>query len=367
MVTLAVADPAIATVSPATVTIPSGQVLPPVNPQITGVALGVTSVTAAATGFAPETRPVTVALTLAFQPTPPTITITSGATQNVVLTLSAPAAAGGFAVNLSSDNASVASVPATITIPVGGVGSTTIRASAPGVAEVTKPINVISLGAVLVNGGASSTVNVGRELQETFTVRLQNAPPSPVDITLTVTAGSGVLLSSDPLVAGSTTLVVPAVNDTSSRIVYAQGTALGTATVTVTAPGYAAATLTVNVTPSGFAFQNTTDPETVDAFAVNQNYRVYTVRLNAAGAFQVYQNTRGGTSFNVPVTSSNAAAGVIVTSPLVFSGNTSFINAVFDPVAAGSTLLAVTQPAGFTATTTANINASTSAATCRRA
>ncbi|MFO7688998.1 MAG: Ig-like domain-containing protein, partial [Cryobacterium sp.] len=315
VISLSTADPTIATISPATVTIPNGQVLPPVNPQVTGVALGATTVTATAASFAPETRAVAVALTLAFQPAPPTITVTAGTTQNVALSLSAPAVTGGFTVNLSSDDAAVASVPATIIFPAGqtlvqvpvtgaGVGSTTIRASAPGVAEVTKPISVFSLGSVLINGATTSTVSVGRDLQESLTVRLQNAPLTPTDITLTVTAGAGVLLASDPAAVGATTLVVSGVNDISNRTIYVQGTALGTATVTVTAPGYTSGTLTVNVTPSGFAFFNTSDPGTVDAFAPNLNLRVYGVRLNDAGVFQTWQNTRGGATFNVPVTSS---------------------------------------------------------------
>jgi hypothetical protein len=77
------------------------------------------------------------------------------------------------------------------------------------------------------------------------------------------------------------------------------------------------------------------------------------------GAFAAWQNTRGGATFNVPVTSSEAATGTITNSPLVFSPNTNFRNAAFAPVAAGSTLVGITQPAGFTATTTANTNART--------
>jgi hypothetical protein len=144
------------------------------------------------------------------------------------------------------------------------------------------------------------------------------------------------------------------VADAANRTVYVQGTALGATVVTATAAGYGNATLAVTVTPSGFVFNSTTDPETVDAFAPNQNYQVYSARLNDAGAWQDFQRTRGGATFNVPVTSSNVAVGTIVTSPLVFTGNTNFVNATFDPIANGSTNLAITQPAGFTATTTAS-------------
>jgi hypothetical protein len=365
VISVSTADPTIATISPATVTIPNGQVLPPVNPQVTGVALGATTVTATAAGYAPETRAVTVALSLAFQTLPATIEIPVSGTQNVALNLSAPANVGGFTANLASDNTGVATVPATVTFPAGqtqvqvpvtgvGAGGTTIRASAAGVPEATKAVTVFSLGSVQFS---PATVTVGRNLQQSVSVRLQNAPPSPVDLTLSVPAGSGVLLSSSATGAGAETLVIPAVADASFRSVYVQGTAIGTPTVTASAPGYAAGTLAVTVTPSGFAFYAVNDPTEVDVFAPNQQYQVWSVRLNEAGVLQAWQPTRGGATFEVPATSSNPAAGTIVTSPLVFEGNTSFVNATFDPIALGSTNVSITQPAGFTATTSASTSA----------
>jgi hypothetical protein len=367
VISLSIADPATATINPLTVTIPNGQSLPLANPQVTGVALGTTTVTATAAGYAPETRAVTVALTLTFQAAPATIVITRGVTQNVSLTLSAPAAAGGFTANLSSDNPAVASVPATIAFPAGqtvvqvpvtgeGVGSTTIRASAPGVPEATKAIQVIDLGSVLF---AAASLRTGRDLQSSVSVRLQNAPPAPVDLTLSVPAGSGVLLSSDPLVQGTETLVIPGVANALNRLVYVQGTAVGSTTATASAPGYADALLPVTVSPSGFVFTSVNSPVTVDAFAANQNYAVRLAILNNDGSFFTWDAVRGGASIPVVVTSSNPAAGTIVNSPVTFTSNVSFVNASFDPVAPGSTVVAITQPAGYTATTTASTSART--------
>jgi hypothetical protein len=51
---------------------------------------------------------------------------------------------------------------------------------------------------------------------------------------------------------------------------------------------------------------------------------------------------------NVSVTSSNPAVGEIVGSPAVFTGGDSFKNLAFDPIAVGSTTLAVSAPLGFT-------------------
>jgi hypothetical protein len=236
-----------------------------------------------------------------------------------------------------------------ITQPAGFTATTTANASA----RTQFTVNVVGSSVLF----STATVSVGRNLQQNVSVRLQSAPPAPVDLTLSVPAGSGVLLSTDPVAAGAETLVIPAVADAANRTVYVQGTGIGSTLVRASAPGYADGTLTVNLTPSGFVFRLASDPETVPGTSVA--YSVYSSRLNDAGAFQAYQETRGGATFNVPVTSSNLAAGTIANSPLVFTGNTSFVTASFVPVAAGSTLLSITQPAGFTATTTASTTART--------
>ncbi len=367
VVNLTMANTAIATVT-SPVIIPNGAFVPPNNPQITGVALGTTTVTAAASGFAPETRAVTVALSLSFATAPNPLQVTVGQTESIALTLSAPAAAGGLTVNLSSDATAIATVPATVFIPFGqtqvqvpvtgvALGATTIRANAAGIAEATKSVQVIDLGDVLFN---LASVAVGDELQQSGSVRLESAPPAPVDITLSVPAGSGVLLSQNPTVAGSETLTIPNVGDAANRTFYVQGTALGATTVTASATGYASDTLPVTVTPSGFAFYGVSDPVQVDAFAPNQTYQVWSVRLNPDSTFSgAWQPLRGGATASVPVTSSNTVAGTITNSPLNFIGNTSSINAVFDPIAQGSTTVSLAQPAGFTATATATGNART--------
>ncbi|MFO7690086.1 MAG: Calx-beta domain-containing protein, partial [Cryobacterium sp.] len=284
-----------------------------------------------------------------------------GATFNVPVT-SSNVAAGIFVtsplvftgntnfINAVFDPVAAGTTRLAITQPAGFTATTTVNANA----RVQFDMNVVG-SSVFFQGAASATTLVGRDLQQGVTVRLQSAPPSPVDITLTVPAGSGVLLALDPLAAGAETLVLPAVNNTTNRTVYVQSTSLGSTIVRASASGYSDGTLTVNQTPSGFAFFGTSDPETVPGTPAT--YRVYSIQLNNFGAFQSWQETRGGATFNVPVTSSNAAAGIFVTSPLVFTGNTNFVNATFLPVSAGSTLLAITQPGGFTPTTTTNTNA----------
>jgi hypothetical protein len=97
-------------------------------------------ITVSAFNFPPVTTQVQVAYTLKFLQG--SLSISHGATQNLILLLSAAAPAGGLTVNLSSSNTGAATVPASITIPGGqsamalpvtgvAAGSAGITASAP--------------------------------------------------------------------------------------------------------------------------------------------------------------------------------------------------------------------------------------------
>ena len=111
-VTLSSSDPSIATVT-TTVFIPAGLQIPAANPQVLGVAIGSTNITAVATGFAPDTQSVAVTVSLSFSPA--SLTVIQGRTANIALNLSSPAPAGGLTINMSIDNPSVATVPSTVT------------------------------------------------------------------------------------------------------------------------------------------------------------------------------------------------------------------------------------------------------------
>ena len=117
-------------------------------------------------------------------------------------------------------------------------------------------------------------------------------------------------------------------------------------TVTASAPGYANGLVAGDGEPVGLRVHRLSNPITVDAFAANQNYVMRLGILNDDGSYFTFDSVRGGASIPVVVTSSNAAAGTIVNSPVMFTSNVSFVNAIFDPVALGSTVVAITQPAG---------------------
>jgi hypothetical protein len=66
-------------------------------------------------------------------------------------------------------------------------------------------------------------------------------------------------------------------------------------------------------------------------------------------AFQENEAVRAGATVQVPVTSSNTAAGVITVSPITFGANVTSVTTQFDPIAAGTSTLTVGTPAGFDA------------------
>ena len=144
-------DPSKATVTPS-VFVPGGRTSANTQPIVTGMNLGTVNITATALGYTPDTQPVRVTASLAFSRC--CVTISRSATLNVVLNLSAPAPSGGLTVQLRSDNASIAAVPAMVTlsphatsvnVPITGLaaGNTLIHASAlPELADISIKVTV---------------------------------------------------------------------------------------------------------------------------------------------------------------------------------------------------------------------------------
>jgi hypothetical protein len=151
-------------ITPASVFIAAGATTPAVQPMIIGVTFGSASIGASATGYTSASQLVQVAAALSFSP--PSLAINGPGSQNLLLSLSAPAPAAGLNVTLSSSNPAVASVAGSVNIaanatsvvvPVSGAnsGSATITASTavPNVSGAT--------AAVTVTGTASSNISIG--------------------------------------------------------------------------------------------------------------------------------------------------------------------------------------------------------------
>ena len=350
-------NPGVATVSPS-VTVPEGLRIPASNPQIAGVSLGTTVITAEAVNFVPDTRDAVVGISMSFSPS--ALTVTSNTTGNITLQLASPAPAGGLTVALAMDNPSVATAPAAATVPGGqnsteititGVadGTTTLRANAVGVAEATATI-VVNTPSINIGN-----FSVGNNLQEVVG-SVQHATlgrPAPavtgVDLTITSSDPARLLVSANPNAMGGPSAIVHVNGGETSIPTFAlQALAnSGTVQITTTATGYATDTSTVTLSPSGFVIP-VLGSFTTTAFSPNVSFQVSAARLEPGTLlWAASQPVRGGLFVPVPVTSSDSSVGTITTSPLLFGGNVLQLPTEFDPLNAGSTTIAVETPAGF--------------------
>ncbi len=378
-------DPSIA-ISDATTFVPEGALIPAVNPQITGVALGLTSIRATATGFAPASRGATVALEVTLTPTTLDIPVTR--TRQVSAQLSAPAPAGGLLLDLSLDDPTLASHLSTVIIPAGQtlsgpidltagsvLGSTILRAGGSGIVEDTTAIDIVPLpqAFMIQVGGHIQHFFVGVDLQTVARVRLESAPPGPVDIVVSVPANSGVVISELPTTSGSAALLVGSeVTGLFSDSFYIQGLVEGndvnddvpfTIEVfeagTTTPAEYVSLPSDVDIGPSGFDFSTPVDLVTT-AFSPDSNVTVRSALLNDGETaappnnIRQFQGVRGGhPGVSIDLTNSQPSVGTFTT-PVVIPANATSTTAVFDPLAAGTTELGVTQPAGFFAPANGN-------------
>ncbi|MCP4331016.1 MAG: hypothetical protein GY785_00045 [Gammaproteobacteria bacterium] len=346
-------NPSIATVTPS-VFIAEGLQVPAANPKIAGLLLGSVTITGTATGFAPDSRIATVTLDSNFSPA--NLSVIESATQNITLQISAPAPAAGLTFNLGTDDAGIATVPATATVGAGqtsvqivvsgiAVGATTLRANSAGLAEATASINVNPMPAINLGN-----TTVGDDLQIGLSGSLGLvAPAGGVLVTLTSSDPTKVLLSNSRSSAGGASINVQ-VNAGSSFIstFYVQSlTDTGTVTITTTAPGYATDTSSVTSVPSGFWFNSSNF--TRDVFTSNVSIQVRSTRLSPGTLTRAQdQEIRGGHSVNLDLTNSDNTTGTLTVNPLVFNGGGgNAVNTAFDPLSAGTSTIGIVQPSGF--------------------
>ncbi|HXS96501.1 MAG TPA: PKD domain-containing protein [Candidatus Limnocylindrales bacterium] len=246
-VALSTSDSSKVSITPATVTIPAGQVSPASQPSVTGGNYGTATITATAPGYTTGNASVQVTTTIAFAS--PAITISGLTTQSVALNLASPAPPSGLTVNLTSGNTSVATVPATVTIPGNssttnvlvtavGTGNATITAApvVSGIASATLGVTVVTSGSIGVP--ASSGLGLGQTVS--FPITLSTPAASPVTVALSSSDTSRVTVSpaSVTIAAGQ---ITPAVQPTMT------GVNFGSATITASASGYSAGSSSIQV------------------------------------------------------------------------------------------------------------------------
>ena len=108
-------------------------------------------------------------------------------------------------------------------------------------------------------------------------------------------------------------------------------------------------TQTITVDPSGFMINSPSAINTT-TFSANTNVQIAAARLLPGTlVFQENETVRAGLTVPVTISSSNAAAGIVTPNPLSFGPGVGTINAQFDPLAEGTTVVAATPPSGFDA------------------
>ena len=245
-----------------------------------------------------------------------------------------PAAAGTSLIQLAT--------PATFSTPATNQAIT---------ATVTAP-------RIQISGGS---FEVGRDLQQSVSIQLAEAPPSPVTVTLQVASAAiaTVVTAANATQAGGDTLTFSNVTSAFVGSIFVQGrTSSGTTTLTAQVPGYSDAVVTITTRPSGFVINTSQNGDfTTTTAAANtaislQSARLDPVTLNLSQA----QAVRGGVTVAVPVTTINQtpggpAVGTIAKSPVTFGANVSTVfapnTAEFDPAVAGVATITVGVPTGF--------------------
>lgn len=341
---------------------------------IQGHAVGTTSLTIAAAGFASNTVSVTVDPsgfifasnnfnTTTFSSTTNVYVqpvFLSPGTLNVVGNASLAPGIGSVAVPIVSSNTSVGTVTTPITFNPGdssdfasfqpiNAGSSALTISTP--AGFSTPSNAATqqitatVTAPPINVQTNSLAT-GLGLQVATYTYLSISPPAGVTVTLTSSNPGAVLLSKSLTAAGTGTITFNNITNGQTLSYFVQGTGLGSSTITISAPGYSSNTVAVAADPSSFIFASSSFSTTT--FSPTTNVYAQPVIL-APGVLTVIGTgyLAPGAPVTVPITSSIPGVGT-VTTPITFNPGDSSDFAVFQPVGAGSTVLTISTPGGFT-------------------
>ncbi|HEU5403844.1 MAG TPA: hypothetical protein VFU86_20985, partial [Terriglobales bacterium] len=246
-----------------------------------------------------------------------------------------------------------AGVPsATLTFHPLATGTTDISVTEP--SSFTAPSNFQVLHVTV--GNATITMNpltVGNNLQAADTIYLSDPAPSPagVDVTITSSDPTKVVLSSDPTQAGAASATVHVNGGTRGLPTFYVQALASSGTVTLTAKGtdLTDGTTTITLAPSGFVIVNSSinSGSTGDS-TVTVGTSVLDASLNPTGTRQGIRP--GAAPVNVLIASSNTGIAT-VTSPVAFAANAITATSTFHPVAAGNTTISIQAPSGFSTPT----------------
>ena len=235
---------------------------------------------------------------------------------------------------------------ASTTFQPSAAGTTNIAITTPGGFSTASPVQTLTATVTAPQMYMFNTYT-GVNLQNSFGFSLRVAPPTPETVTITSSNPAIFTLSGSETVAGTGTLTFSTSN--SGQTIYVQGQSAGTATFTVSAPGYTSSTSTVTVYPSGFAFGGYyTPPYSTTTFSGTSSPSVYTVTIGSGGSAQNYGlPLNPGVTATVVVTDSAPSVGTISSAALVFNTGDTVHSFNFQPVSAGTTTLGISTPTGF--------------------
>ena len=324
-VVLSSSDPSKVIIGPVGVFFAEGSTTSPVQPRLTGIDFGSSTITASASGLVGDSEVVLVGT--AHGLVPANLTINGlGATQNLTLTLSSPAPAGGITFNLSSSNPSVATVPgsvtvfanaSSVTVPVTSVsaGTTVIHSSSlPGFGDVTATVTVVSTGTI----GLPTGIVVGPGQSVPFPVTIGTPAPAG-GVTITLTSADPTKVSISP---GTVTIAAGATTPATQPQV--TGVAVGSANITASAPGFTSASQSVQVS-TGLSFTPSS------------------LTLNVGAAAFVTLNLSSAIPLTVSLVSSNPGVAA-VPSTVTFNGSQTTLSVLVNGVAAGSASITASGP-----------------------
>ncbi len=193
--------------------------------------------------------------------------------------------------------------------------------------------------------------SIGKDLQILGAASLSAAAPAGnLQVTLTSSDVQVLLLSTSEFAPGTSSITVQ-VNAGSTSLpnfwVHALSD-VGSAMITASAPGYANGVGNFDLFPSGFRIHSPSANFTTSTFSATTDIVLRPARLNPATLAPVTnQRLRGGISVLVPLSSSDPNVGSIGVAPVTHNGGDLSSTAQFNPLTAGTTVVAIGAVAGF--------------------
>jgi HSP20 family molecular chaperone IbpA len=269
--------------------------------------------------------------------------------------------AGSPSITVTSSNPAVGTVTSPVTYNAGDYlnsatfqpttagGTTNLSISTPAGFSTPLPSSTQQITATVTAPPVSvqtTTITTGANLQVSTYAYLSQTPPSSETLTITSSTPSVAVVSKSATSAGAGSISYTGVSSTAAMTYYIQGLATGTSTITVSAPGFSSATVSVTVDPSGFVIYSPSDFSTTTFSAATSITLAPAILTPGTLTVLGYASVNPGVSVNVPVTSSLTSVGT-VTSPVAYTTNGYLNSASFQPINAGSTVISITEPNGF--------------------